>query len=243
VPKTGSSFGNVLLRWACGENLTNVVKPGGGFVIDARCRDAFRLRKEARNTWPIGDHVPIQADASVDYLHHVLAFVRSPSSRAHSHKAFYQNKQEKATSLCTFLTKHNLFGYQTGWILGNQGRGKLRLTPKQRTWACHRLHYFAFVGITDFWHASICLFHREFGGLDRPDDYKNVRNGRYNHAEVKNMLELGCPDEADEQLFQCALDIFFSKLSKTVCVNLLHEKDLGSELANAKLKNILGETS
>lgn len=239
IPKTGSSFGNALLRWACGHNITNVVQPGGGFSISPECQSVFRLRKEARKTWPIGDHVPIPKNADAFYLHHMLTFIRSPSSRAFSHKMYSQKKEEKGLSLCKFLSKRNLFGFQTGWILGSKGKGNLKLTLSEQVFACHRLHFFAYVGITDFWDASMCLFHKEFGGVDLGADSANVRVGKYNHNAVTSLPEQGCRDEADEYLFQCALDLFLSRLSKTVCINLLYKRDLGSVLANSKLEYAL----
>lgn len=239
IPKTGSSFGNVLLRWACGHNITNIVQPGGGFSISPKCQGVFRLREEARETWPIGDHIPIPKNASVFYLHHLLTFIRSPSSRALSHRIHLEKKADETLPLCNFLSKYNMFGFQTGWILGSKGRGYLHLTHSEQALACHRLHFFAFVGITDFWDASICLFHKEFGGFDLDADSANVRLGKYNHTAASSLLEQGCEDEADEHLFQCALDLFLSRLSKTVCINLLYNRDLGSSLSNQKLQYTL----
>ena len=39
-----------------------------------------------------------------------------------------------------------------------------------------RLQAFAFVGITDYWQSSICLFHAMHGGTPRAESFANVRS-------------------------------------------------------------------
>ena len=49
--------------------------------------------------------------------------------------------------------------------------------------ACARLRRFAFVGLTEYYDASVCLFHEMFGGRVRPNEFKNVREGFHAAAE------------------------------------------------------------
>lgn len=45
---------------------------------------------------------------------------------------------------------------------------------------------FAFVGLTEFWNLSICLFHAEFGGEVSPASFQNVRpSSRYDAFEER----------------------------------------------------------
>ena len=45
--------------------------------------------------------------------------------------------------------------------------------------ALERLSQLAFVGLTDYWHRSICLFHLKFGTPCLPVELRNMRPTRY----------------------------------------------------------------
>jgi hypothetical protein len=235
IPNTGSSFGNTLLRWGCNFSLSNVVKPGGGFqrTVGAweQCKERFVLRPKARINWPIGDHVPLPPQASPERLHSVVTMVRGPSRRG--------KKPLLRGNVCDQMRKQKAFGYQTSFITGirtgkneyiQRGRDP-RPADAQR--ACMRIHYFTFVGITDLWQSSVCLFLKKLGGFDEASDQENVRPTK--RRETLNLEKKGCPDTIDDALFQYALDRFLSEISWTVCANLIHHVDLGSSLANEKL--------
>jgi hypothetical protein len=74
--------------------------------------------------------------------------------------------------------------------------------------ACQRLRTFAFVGLTDQWRATICLFHAMVGGTEHDFDYDNVRKGNYQEKRVD------CEDAADEEVYRCAVDIFVTNLQR-----------------------------
>lgn len=52
------------------------------------------------------------------------------------------------------------------------------LEPEDLTEAMRRVRSFAFVGITEYYTESVCLFHRMFGGAIHPDELSNLRYGR-----------------------------------------------------------------
>ena len=78
--------------------------------------------------------------------------------------------------------------------------------------AMSRLDTFAFVGITDHWQLSVCLFHAMFGGAVRASDLINARPGDYasskRHGAYDVALLRGVQDEADFAVYTRALEIF-----------------------------------
>jgi hypothetical protein len=48
-------------------------------------------------------------------------------------------------------------------------------TPEQRVQALNTLSRMAFVGLTEYWQETICLFHAMFGGRITPHEMDNVR--------------------------------------------------------------------
>ena len=48
-------------------------------------------------------------------------------------------------------------------------------TPQQRMQAIDTLSRMAFVGLTEYWQETVCLFHAMFGGRITPHELRNVR--------------------------------------------------------------------
>lgn len=78
--------------------------------------------------------------------------------------------------------------------------------------ACRRLQVFAFVGISDFWDATVCLFHAQHGGEAREMDHANVRKGGY--LKTAATSEVDCGDSADQRVYRCALAVFHNRLDQ-----------------------------
>ena len=76
--------------------------------------------------------------------------------------------------------------------------------------AKRRLGTFAFVGMTDQWEMSVCLFHVIFGGDISASDLLNVRPGagKVAHSRYDTSMLGTFHDEADEALYAQALQIF-----------------------------------
>lgn len=78
---------------------------------------------------------------------------------------------------------------------------------------------FPFIGITDKWDLSVCLFHVMFGGHCQDKMFKSVRPYSVGHVNKQNggydprELE-GWVDEADNALYNEAMQLFESNLDK-----------------------------
>mmetsp|Transcript_36569 Transcript_36569/g.85714 ORF Transcript_36569/g.85714 Transcript_36569/m.85714 type:complete len:326 (-) Transcript_36569:16-993(-) len=74
---------------------------------------------------------------------------------------------------------------------------------------------FAFVGITEQWNLSICLFRKMFGGLCQESDFIDTRPsdpGKSAHQAYDNSELLGWHDDIDEVVYSAALDVFRANL-------------------------------
>jgi len=73
----------------------------------------------------------------------------------------------------------------------------------------------AFVGITEQWDLSICLFHAKFGGDCLSTDFLNMHPGKNITGSVYDTSELeGFIDHADRLVYREALSIFQDDLAK-----------------------------
>eukprot|EP00438_Fugacium_kawagutii_P006006 Skav200018 [mRNA] locus=scaffold2535:90566:91705:+ [translate_table: standard] len=87
-------------------------------------------------------------------------------------------------------------------------------SPEALDLAMERLHHFAFVGLTDFFDLSVCLFHHMFGGQCHPVEFTNMRQDTYK-ANYSAMLEShGYNDPYDGKIFGKASNIFWSNVAK-----------------------------
>mmetsp|Transcript_44281 Transcript_44281/g.99146 ORF Transcript_44281/g.99146 Transcript_44281/m.99146 type:complete len:329 (-) Transcript_44281:42-1028(-) len=76
---------------------------------------------------------------------------------------------------------------------------------------------FAFVGITEQWDLSVCLFHAMFGGPCRSLEFENTRpgNGNKSAEDLYDTTPLeGFIDHVDRVVYQEALRIFWHNLQK-----------------------------
>lgn len=72
--------------------------------------------------------------------------------------------------------------------------------------ALKALNKMKFVGITEEWDESVCLFHLMFGGVLYSDEFHDVHQGPRDRSNVWDEQELaGFVDEADEAIYQAAL--------------------------------------
>ncbi|CAE7503283.1 unnamed protein product [Symbiodinium sp. CCMP2456] len=74
---------------------------------------------------------------------------------------------------------------------------------------------FAFVGITEMWDLSICLFHKMFGGPCLASDFDDSNPssaGKTAHADYNTSDLMGWHDDIDEVVYASALDVFHKNL-------------------------------
>lgn len=85
---------------------------------------------------------------------------------------------QKAIPLQSCLGIEGIKGCQTKMVLGVPCAAPLRLNATLLNEATRRLlHDFAFVGLTDRWNASVCLFHAKYGGDVYAVEFANSRPG------------------------------------------------------------------
>lgn len=227
----GTSFGNLLVNWACPELEQRVWMRESGVSRDLPqyCLERFRRYPHiSRPKLPIGDHWTLE-ERSEEQLRTIFTMVRNPKSRLASGFHFRTRYQQLAATpqeMCSLINNstyaHSSRGAQVKIILGTHkfvDRHFHFASPEPPTLyeaqeACDRMSKFAFVGITDFWHATVCLFHREHGGQVHSSELVNVRSGNRFHRKKPPVTQVDCHDDADEYLYQCALKIFYDKLYK-----------------------------
>jgi len=75
-------------------------------------------------------------------------------------------------------------GCMTKMLLGYRCADDVPLTPALAAKALRRLHHdLAFVGLTEEWDASVCLFHQMLGGHAREIEFLNYRAGKMTRAK------------------------------------------------------------
>lgn len=134
---------------------------------------------------PIGDHHSLTG-RSEDELGRVVTMLRYPPARLASGYHWVRGWLQKDPGHLN-VTEAEVcdWAQNTTWAHATRGMMVKMVAGQPMTWlplpekheldaglpsnvmvkeACRRLRKFAFVGITDFWDASICLFHAKHGG-------------------------------------------------------------------------------
>ena len=99
------------------------------------------------------------------------------------------------------------------------------------------LRKFQFVGITEYWDLTVCLWHTRFGGADLPyfaDEFHNTRPGsgpKDSSGGYDTSVLHGFVDSSDRPLYAAALRLFNASLD---FYNISFEN-----CENAKLESIL----
>jgi len=75
-------------------------------------------------------------------------------------------------------------------------------------------HGFAFVGITDKWDLSLCLFHKMFGGDCTVSEFTNTRPGPASSSSYDIAVLDGWTDKFDRPVYELALTMFEEELRK-----------------------------
>lgn len=193
------------------------------------CKSRFRTEPAAsRPHWHLGEHLSLENRTAAE-LRSVFTLVRSPRTRLASgfHWAHRLEPRLNATEgeICAFVRSGAFAvttrGAQTKMIVGHRilfdSRNKHHFVspappgPALAEEACRRLQHFAFVGLSDHWAASVCLFHAMFGGLGSEAEHVNTRKGQYTSVP-ESAKEVDCGDAADDRLFKCALQLFEQRL-------------------------------
>mmetsp|Transcript_16189 Transcript_16189/g.47235 ORF Transcript_16189/g.47235 Transcript_16189/m.47235 type:complete len:329 (+) Transcript_16189:64-1050(+) len=221
VPSTGTSFANTLVTWACpGLPDTAVVQRAGdnSFVDDFMkkyqplCQPGFKL---------CAKHPPLgkRCNKVMDHRYSFVTMLRDPEQRLIS--SWYHHKRNCQDSIRGCLP--NLETYVqtvkncgTRLIVGKHcfGGEKEHYKKGDNVTALRRLHEeFAFVGLTEEWDLSVCLFHAMFGGSCHRREFLNVRPGEY-HKPGQLYDTRGIGDWQDRRLYKAGTEIFWKSVAK-----------------------------
>jgi len=185
IPKCGTSFGTTLMHYAnsslprearirAGDELPKELKPGQAVLRE------FPASQWFKNVWweksgNVAGHNLVSASNFKEFRGNFFGMFREPWQRMYSDWNFFGKQTDPETWL------HKRAGMATKMLAGQQDG--LKVSPADGRpnieLALSRLDGFAFVGLTDQWALSICLFHVMFGGEFHPTELENMRPGNY----------------------------------------------------------------
>jgi len=218
IPKCGTSFLNTLYHYACAgippsasvgtnvdpehqeEDLTVT------YPMARHCPDGFiRFGIFVRGHDPLYDNTKIE---------NVVAMFREPFDRLVSGFNYNRHMDGKSgkemkmienavkgksreTQLEIYIRLGDLLGCQTKMVVGHRCATNYTLTQADLEKAKQRVDRMKFVGITNQWTRSICLFHRMLGGQIYDVEFQNQRAGHYNREEFHRVKDI-----FDDELFR-----------------------------------------
>jgi len=222
IPRAGTSFANTLVSWSCprledGDLVDSSYDDGAGSFTasfmrshKSKCSDGFSIcngfepiASSTCNSW--------EAHAS-----HFVTMLRQPEQRIIS--GYYQFAHDTAGTDVS-MEKYAKFaaGCTVKMINGQQCLADVEVTGDMVSNAIVRLDEgFAFVGLTEEWALSVCLFHAMFGGECHRREFINVRLGA-NHSDVRydtSQLGGGMIDPYDGALYTHATTLFWNNVAK-----------------------------
>lgn len=249
IPRCGSSFANTLIHHPgiCPWLPTNVEMSLEEYPLKDFFHDAFPKDEYCPGGWfPKEIYKDPPGHESIGPVYdqikgHGIVMLRQPEQRLLS--AFHLNPSWALTGLRRDMTakqfakvqqgcmvkmltraNHNKFGVDHvtfGWEgpcvnvfePSPPSRDEVELAKK-------RLHEgFQFVGLTEEFDLSVCLFHAMFGGHCQDFEFDNVRTAnddkkdRKSHTNTYDTAELeGFVDHSDRELYEEAKNIFYSNL-------------------------------
>ena len=243
--KTGSSFGNELFALTCPEQAANialakqngdldrfsVVRLHGIQGISKECRKRWHMQKfdalyqsKTRDQWIIGEHYGWSSKVSPNSTFITL---RSPLNRLRSFMEWRKipctkkdlEKVRKTMSMRIKVRneKHVRFLWRS--YVDQLANAKLSLDQK-KSLSCERITLSAWIGLTDYFAASICLLMQTYPHTPHPLNISNMRKTEKN-TDNKNMCspnilrEMRFPEiESDQDVYNCAVRTFAERMLK-----------------------------
>lgn len=233
VPKCGSTFVNVFVRapGVCVEGISDriVISQSTESSFDDATKDE---NKDSSNKLaaslcqglysPFRGHAGIAAEYDDHFKGHGIIMLRQPEQRLISgynhgqHSWPYEKPasslREYAETVAGCVVRMLTRGDQLSKPCGGPGPA----TDDEATLAAQRLRQgFVFVGLTDQWDLSVCLFHKLFGGDCASVEFLNSRPGElHTEAGDYNTSALdGFIDVHDRAVYDEAKEIFQAKLA------------------------------
>lgn len=140
-----------------------------------------------------------------------------------------------AGSLAEYANLSSVRGCASKMLVGRACNDPGALTDQERDLAVERLRSgFAFVGLVEYWDASICLFHRLFGGRPLDLEFTAVRQQKPLRKDLSPRVEriLLQGFNSDLALYSAAVDMF-RRLVRTQ-VDVLRRRRVGTDHAAEK---------
>lgn len=236
IPKCGTSFGNVLVHWA---NQSLPMRANIGTDERSFMR-RFPYRQWFWDDGPIfwkssegnfGNHYGIDDASFTMFRGRFVGLFRNPALRAASAYAHFAEAIDAKGTLVsereyairirgsqTTQLAGQAFGLTCIWLNHNHdGRNHCRYHKPDIVKAMHRLITgFAFVGLTELYDLSVCLFHAMFGGRCLPVEFTNTRPTKRQAPEPTAAFTAwgGIVDGHDWRLYGEAVRIFFARLQE-----------------------------
>jgi hypothetical protein len=219
-PRCGQSFAVTFLRYgcpACADNITEFIERRSGAgdkkVVEAEelymteaCCDRKRLFEGSNH--PRG-HMPVRSED----LGHLAYMVRDPVQRMLSHHTHFRAKMP----LRKFLETESSHGCQAAMLSGNNcfRHKKIALSDQKVKDAVRLIESHAdmpFVGVAEYWNASIALFHATFEGDQtiHPEELENLHPSHHSShkADTEYAVPKGLSDPVDQAVYDAALRRF-----------------------------------
>jgi hypothetical protein len=239
VPKCGSSFANTIAHWACSEAdldpNRDVKEPS--FNLGPTCKYTSKFARFASG------HAPLK-ETDLSHLQSAVAVFREPRQRIMS--GFYHNlhdcgplrqktgcDQIDPLTGCSWLyenvsmalvkeyagcVKNCYTNMLTGSNCHREGAVDSYALAAAGDIAASRVRQFAFVGLTEEYDLSVCLWHAMFGGKCYPNEFHNLRPGRQTSAsEMYDTAFIGLGEDEfkeEDAIYAVAKEVFWSNVHK-----------------------------
>lgn len=217
IPKTGTSFANILITWGCPRvpddaHLEGLKRPMMDFY-DAHAKECDTDFFRCGGHHPLGDNC-----ADIDkHGGNFVSMFRQPEQRIIS--GFYDNKHDGSNKKARIEEyAQEVAGCGVKMLLGRKCWDEKKLNADDADQAIKILEsQFAFVGLTEEWDLSVCLFHKMHGGKCHSREFTNLRPGeKHNimHGYDAQHILGGFTDEMDGKLYARAKQLFWSNIDK-----------------------------
>eukprot|EP00440_Ansanella_granifera_P011921 gb/GFBE01012958.1/.p1 GENE.gb/GFBE01012958.1/~~gb/GFBE01012958.1/.p1 ORF type:complete len:425 (+),score=64.11 gb/GFBE01012958.1/:1-1275(+) len=234
VPKTGTSFISTIWNYACGQH-----EPPLDLEVDAyataTCSECYDFALMGR--YPVEQYCTPgvlssnfgtqHAATTLDKMlagENVVSILRRPNQRLISayharHVSGFGDVETELWMTCSdaacFARFPGVAGCMTRMLTGGTCADSLQQTDlaDRADQAVEALQHLAFVGLTEEWDESVCLFHVMFGGSMNSAELKDVHMSRGSADDYDESELDGFVDDADEKVYAAA-QARFNELKK-----------------------------
>lgn len=264
IPKSGSSFATSIVHLACGGTLPkNYVSndPGGGGTPYWRkkCGDGKFARFENAHA-PLPDGIALRTvtvlfrpprQRIISGFMHNLHDCRELQRKYHvdehlPHEARWdpQARHDYLYILTNYSECVTACGANmlSGHTCGAGGRSKEDLQTAART-AVAKIPQLGFVGLTNHWELTVCMFHAKFGGECLAAEFANTNPTNKKSAAINETLFDSSFQTIDDAVYEAASKKFIEDMHKydvnprtcatTYCPNMAHLFDRNFQEADA----------